>query len=157
MTWRFVGSRVAPLVLVAALSACRSKGGNAPTETRPAMKVPAFHADVLPVLLQDCANAEGCHGNKPTESVDLDLRAAVAFSQLVGAPAEARKGAVRVKPGEPAASFLIDKLAGTLRSGEGKSMPIDVETGVPLSPSPLPPDYLEKVLKPWIEAGAPNN
>jgi hypothetical protein len=89
--------------------------------------------------------------------VHLDLRPAAAYSQLVNAPAEARAGAFRVKPGDPEASFLIDKLEGTLGGGEGKKMPIDDQTGVPLDPSPLPPDYIDTVLKPWIMQGAPKN
>ncbi len=101
-------------------------------------RTPSFKDEVLPVMLRHCASAEGCHGDKPTDSVDLDLRAANAWTQLVGAPAEARKGALRVRPGEPSGSFLLAKLKGALSAGEGKAMPIDEDTGVPIVPSPLP-------------------
>jgi hypothetical protein len=152
---------VPPLALAAAITACRARDGGAPTQPQPQpqpiFRAISFRNDVLPVIARNCATAEGCHGSKPTDSIDLDLRAEAAYSQLVGAAAEVRKGALRIKPGDPAASFLVNKLEGSLRSGEGKQMPIDVETGAPLSPSPLPRDYVEKVLKPWIEAGAPNN
>ncbi len=120
--------------------------------------IPSFRADVLPVLALNCASAEGCHGNKPTPSVDLDLRAASAYEQLVDKPSRARRGALRLKPGDPQASFLLDKLTGSLGPvQEGKRMPLDAETGAPIVPSPLPPDFVEKVLEPWIAAGAPNN
>src|SRR5262249_50386411 len=140
-----------PIILAAVVTACRSRDGGASSQkqARQPVQIVSFRNDVLPVMLRHCADEKGCHGNKPTDSVDLDLRAAAAYSQLVGAHAEARKGAFRIKPGDPLSSFLIDKLEGSLRKGEGKPMPIDAQTGAPLSPSPLPPDYIGKVLKPW--------
>ena len=151
----------AALALLAALSldACRDRtaakerGDQAQRE----IAAPSFEGDVLPVLIGHCSTDEGCHGNKPTHSVALDLRRDAAYRQLVGAAAEARKGALRVQPGDPAASFLVDKLEGRLRPGEGKAMPIDPQTGAPSSPSPLPPAFVDTVLKRWIEAGAANN
>jgi hypothetical protein len=89
--------------------------------------------------------------------VSLDLRPDAAYAELVGAPAEARRGWLRVSPGQPDASFLLDKLRGTLGAGEGKPMPIDATTGAPPVESPLPQGYLERVLVPWIRAGAPND
>jgi hypothetical protein len=148
------------LALAAAFIACKSRDSGAPpaeVKEQPAFRTVSFRNDVYPVLAKNCATAEGCHGNRPTESVDLDLRAGAAYGQLVGTTAEARKGVLRVEPGDSAASFLVDKLAGSLRSGEGKPMPLNVETGAPLSPSPLPPDFIEHILKPWIQAGALNN
>jgi hypothetical protein len=121
--------------------------------TRPA-PAPSFHRDVLTVMVKQCASAEGCHGDKPTDSVSLDLRPDAAYAQLVGVKAEAREGWLRVAPGNPDASFLLDKLTGRLGAGEGKPMPIDPETGAPLEPSPLPPRYVDGVLVPWIRAGA---
>jgi hypothetical protein len=133
------------------LFACTKR---APT-AKPA--APSFAHDIAPVLEHMCARAEGCHGAKPTDSVDLDLRAAAAYRQLVEVPAQARKGASRVKRGDPAASFLLDKLTGHLGPREGKPMPIDANTGVPLDPSPIPSDYIERILTPWIAAGAPDS
>jgi hypothetical protein len=117
--------------------------------------VPSFHRDVLPVMVKQCASAEGCHGERPTDSVKLDLRPDAAYSELVGVRAEAREGWLRVTPGQPDASFLLDKLSGRLGRGEGKPMPIDEETGAPIEPSPLPEGYVEHVLVPWIRSGAP--
>jgi hypothetical protein len=115
---------------------------------------PSFQRDVLPVMAKQCASADGCHGEKPTDSVKLDLRPDAAYAELVNAKAEAREGWVRVAPGQPDASFLLEKLRGRLGASEGKAMPIDTETGAPVEPSPLPPDYIEKVLVPWIASGA---
>jgi hypothetical protein len=149
------------LALAAASAACKSRDIGAPPSTQvkapPAVPPISFRNDVYPVLAKYCATAEGCHGNRPTESVDLDLRAGTAYAQLVGTSAEARKDALRVRPGDASTSFLVDKVAGSLRSGEGKRMPLDAESGVTLDPSPLPPDFIEMILKPWIQAGARNN
>jgi hypothetical protein len=89
--------------------------------------------------------------------VELDLRPQVARAQLVGRPAEARNGALRIRPGDPAGSFLLDKLSGALGAREGKRMPIDAETGAPIEPNPVTPEFVERVLRPWIQAGAADN
>jgi hypothetical protein len=127
---------------------------SAPPPPPPAPSGPSFRGDVAPVLDKMCARAEGCHGDKATHSVSLDLRPDRAYGALVGAPAAARKGALRVKPNDPAASFLVDKLTGKLGPSEGKAMPLDDMTGAPLVPSPIDPAYIETILKPWIAAGA---
>ena len=71
--------------------------------------------------------------------------------------AEARADSFLVHAGHPEQSFLVDKLTGELRAREGKQMPIDVTTGAPLVPSPLPAGFLERMLRPWIAAGALDN
>jgi hypothetical protein len=118
---------------------------------------PSFKADIMPVLERHCADAKGCHGSEPTESIALDLRAPSAFRELVNVPAKGRPGSWRIRPRDPAKSFMLDKLAGKLRADEGKAMPLDPDTGVPIVPSPVPPSFTESVLKPWIEAGAQDN
>ncbi len=117
----------------------------------------SFKRDVLPELSRSCASAEGCHGAEPTDSVSLDLRPDASYAELVGVDSEGRPGTARVAPGAPDASFLLDKLRGTLRRGEGKSMPLDADTGAPIVPSPPPPGYVEQVLAKWIAEGAPDN
>jgi len=155
---RFTRAQLLALILaVAASAACHKRNENGIGGPVRAARIPSFRADVLPVLQQQCATAEGCHGAKPTDSVRLDLRPSTAYAQLVGVPAQARRSAMRVTPGVPAASFLLDKLSGTLGPREGKSMPVDADTGAPFEKSPLPNDYVELVLVPWIVGGAPDN
>ena len=156
--------RLASYTVVLSLAGCSAQCGDHQTQARISLSrsktppIPSFRADILPVMALHCASAEGCHGTKPTPSVSLDLRASAAYGELVNKPAEGRRGALRVKPGEPRASFLVDKLTGQLGSvQEGKRMPIDVDTGAPVIPSPLPRDFSEHVLEPWIAAGALNN
>jgi hypothetical protein len=141
--------------LIASANKSHSQGANK-TESK-SSNVPSFRNDVMPELVRNCATAMGCHGNNATESVNLDLRMTTAYSQLVDIPSKVQKGSMRVKRGEPGASFLVNKIEGTLKPGEGKRMPLDDQTGMPMIPSPISADYLEKVLKPWILAGAPDN
>ena len=150
--------------LFLSLAGCSGQCGDQGTQARTSLSsskvppIPSFRWDVLPVFALHCSSAEGCHGDKPTPSVSLDLRGAFAYAELVNKPSEGRRGAVRVKPGDPQASFLVDKLTGRLGSvQDGKRMPIDVDTGAPVVPSPLPQDFVERVLEPWITSGAPNN
>src|SRR5262249_4605854 len=114
-------------------------------------------AEILPVLVRHCSAARGCHGEAPTESVSLDLRPASARASLVNREAGARSGAPLVKPGDAVASFLIVKLVGPLGPGEGKLMPLDVDTGATVEPRPLPRSFVRATLEPWIAAGAPDN
>lgn len=119
--------------------------------------VPSFRRDILPVLSTNCAGAHGCHGDEPTDKVELDLRADNAYAELVDRPAKARRGAVRVAPGDPAASFLVAKLTGPLAATEGKAMPLDPRTSEVATMTPPAAEFVDTVLRPWIAAGAPDN
>ena len=55
-------------------------------------------------------------------------------------------GKLRVDPGNPTNSFIVDKLRGTLVAGEGERMPLELR--------PLPGNAI-RVLEEWIAAGAP--
>src|SRR5690242_17765724 len=101
--------------LALAVAGCKERETARQPDLAPvAVAAPSFRGDLAPVLDRMCARARGCHGADPTHSVDLDLRPPAAYAQLVGIAAEARKGAVRVMPGAPNASFLVDKLTGKL-------------------------------------------
>jgi len=140
-------------LLAFAAGGCRSRDKGT---TSPAAQ-PSFSGDIEPVLARYCASADGCHGDHPTHSVSLDLRPSHAYAALVSVPAKTRAGAVRVVPREPERSFLLDKLTGTLAFGEGKPMPLDPATGAPPERSPLPPAFVDQVLKGWIGRGAPDD
>jgi hypothetical protein len=132
-------------------------GGAWPTPEMLSHPSPSFRNNIAPVLERMCAKTRECHGREPTTSVSLDLQMRDSWKQLVNAPAEGRKGSVRVKPGDPDGSFLVDKLRGRLSHGEGKRMPIDANTGAPIEPSPIDQQYLDAILIPWIQGGAPKN
>jgi hypothetical protein len=151
----FVTIAVGVFWLFLAAGACKSSPPK--SEDAASNPVPSFQRDILPILVQHCASAKDCHGDDPAESVKLDLRAGAAYRALVDAPAEMRAGALRVKPSSPTESFLLAKLTGVLYDREGKSMPLDPNTGAQMTTSPLPPGYVDGVLVQWIAAGAPNN
>lgn len=140
-------------VALAALVACSSPDGQLAAGV-----TPSFERDIAPMLEARCAHARGCHGADPTPLVDLDLRRARAYRELVGVAGETGRLALfRVEPGHPAASLLVQKLTGRAGPGSGKPMPLDPETGEPVTPSPLSPDWVDRMLIPWIAAGAPAN
>jgi hypothetical protein len=99
------------------------------------------------VFTPSCATAS-CHGAGGAGG--LILGAAVSYGSLVGVPPANRvagdAGLLRVAPGDPARSFLLRKLQGTLAPGEGAPMPF-------VGPS-LPPASIDLVRR-WIAAGAP--
>lgn len=91
----------------------------------------------------------GCHtnvGRNPAGS--LNLIEGAAYGSLVNVPSPNKPGAIRVIPGDPENSYLIQKLEG--RSGiVGMRMP---RTG-----GPYLTDGQILVIKRWIAIGAPNN
>ena len=95
-------------------------------------------------------NVSSCHG--PFAAANLDLRPGASWTQLIDVPADNpaanAAGKKRVVAGDPAASFLSQKLHGTqdTAGGEGSTMPL---VGTPLSQTEL------DVVDAWIAAGAP--
>lgn len=92
----------------------------------------SFASDVVPVLLEQCAN---CHGGREPES---DLRM-TSLESLIGG---GRAGAAIV-PGKASTSLLVKKLRGV--GAEGQRMPL----GKP----PLPDEQIAMIAK-WIDQGA---
>jgi hypothetical protein len=93
-----------------------------------------------------------CHTKSPFDG-GLDLSKANAYKDLVNVQANIAPTKVRVKPSDPAASFLIQKLTNTQGATEGNPMPDPVE-GLRW----MPPDQANlDVLRCWIANGAKNN
>jgi hypothetical protein len=93
-------------------------------------------------------NVSTCHG--PFAQGGLDLSQEAAWLSLVNVaaqnPTAAAAGKLRVLPGDPDASFLSQKLHGTLVAGEGSQMPL-------IGPA-LPADE-RALIDAWIRGGAP--
>ena len=89
-----------------------------------------------------------CHGAAAAAG-GLSLAAGAAYGNLVGVtaanPAAGGAGVLRVAPGDPDRSFLLQKLLGQLGTGEGSRMPL---VGTPVSPANL------DLIRRWIAAGA---
>ena len=110
-----------------------------------AADAPSFKRDIAPLLEERCA---GCHLTGE-ESGKLALNMDAAFKTLVGQPS-IESPLLRVKPGDPEASYLVKKLEGTqlLAGGKGARMPL----GGP----PIDPAFLSAVRQ-WIASGASDN
>jgi len=80
----------------------------------------------------------------------LNLAPGASYGGLVGVlsanPSAGAAGVLRVAPGNPDASFLLQKLSGNITPAEGVKMPL---VGRPLSPAEL------DLIRRWIAAGAP--
>jgi hypothetical protein len=99
-------------------------------------------ADVQAVFdANNCTNA-GCHsGSTPSEG--LNLVAGSSFANLVDVPSSQVPALDRVEPGDPANSYLIQKLEGTAAVG----------FQMPLVGDPLPQSTIDDI-KEWISNGA---
>jgi hypothetical protein len=71
---------------------------------------PSYAADIEPVFVASCTGA-GCHGF-PQAAAGLDLRAGYGYAAMLGAPSEQCTARSLVAPGDPAGSYLLDKLLG---------------------------------------------
>jgi mono/diheme cytochrome c family protein len=91
-------------------------------------------------------NCTSCH----THGADLDLSAAVSWADLVGEPAPVTEscGGTLVTPGQPDASYLVQKISVNAPCA-GMRMP-----RTEFAPDPLP-DCVIALVRNWIAAGAP--
>ncbi len=91
----------------------------------------------------------GCHTSTGrTPSGGMNLNHDVAYEQLVNLASRGKPSAVRVVPGDPDASYLVQKLEGA--SGiAGRRMPF--------SGAPFLTDGQMLILRRWIAIGAPRN
>ena len=93
------------------------------------------------VLTPTCATA-GCHSG-PTPPQDLNLEAGNAFANLVNVASMEVPALLRVAPGDPDNSYLIQKLEGTAAVG----------MRMPLGGAALSQDTIDDVRQ-WIADGA---
>ncbi len=95
----------------------------------------------------------GCHEAASAEG-GLDMEAADLRAELVNVAASDDKagprGKLRVVPGNPDASFLVQKLEGTQARDEGNIMPDGTD-------EPIDPNCRIKMVRKWISDGALDN
>jgi hypothetical protein len=92
-----------------------------------------------------CTTCHTSTGRNPAGGMNLNH--AVAYSQLVNVATRLPVGKIRVIPGDPANSYLVNKLEGLGISGNR----------MPNNGPPYLTDGQIVVIKRWIEIGAPNN
>lgn len=95
------------------------------------------------VACTTCHNPQGARF-----SGNMNLADNTAYAQLINVPSSGKPGAVRVIPGDPSGSYIIQKLEGA-PGIVGERMP---RTGGPY----LTANQIA-IIRRWIELGAPNN
>lgn len=104
----------------------------------------SYAADVEPMFVADCTGM-GCHGGMNAQE-GLDLREGVGYANLLGVAAEqCDDRLLRVEPGQPDASYLLDKLLG---------VDMCMGTRMPKGSMAYSAEQLELITA-WICQGAP--
>ena len=132
---------------ICALSGCAGNGDGLDENGRPATGEsealqPTFSSIQKNVFTPLCTS---CHagGGAP---LALRLEEGASYALLVNAPSVEVLSLLRVQPGNPDSSYLIQKLEGTAEVG----------ARMPLGQPPLPPATIA-VIRQWIANGAPND
>ena len=136
------GLALGALLLAMAIGAC-SKSPTAPT---PASTAPTLSAIQTQIFDPGCTS---CHTDVGrTASGTINLRAGSSFAALVNVPSSGKPGAIRVIPGNPNDSYLVQKLEGA---------PGIVGTRMPRPGPTFLTEAQVKMIRDWIAAGAPNS
>ena len=93
-----------------------------------------------------CTNCHTNVGRNPSGGMNLVHN--LAYDQLVNVPSARKPGAIRIIPGDPENSYLVQKLEGR---------PDIVGLRMPFSGAPFLTDGQMLILKRWIAIGAPRN
>jgi predicted small lipoprotein YifL len=136
------GTVTAPPLLVAALLTLAACGGGGGSSAPPAGLQPTLASIQDNVFTVTCA-VSGCHGGASAQ-FGLRLDPGFSYGNLINVPSPRDSSLIRVVPGDPDASFLIQKLDGTQTLGE--RMP---DGGPYLTTATV------NVIRKWIEDGAP--
>jgi hypothetical protein len=105
---------------------------------------PSFTRDVLPILDKRCATG-GCH-SPATQQGALMLTPDLAYDQLVNVPSVLVSGEVRVRPSQPAQSWLVAMIEADDARRRGFRR-------MPLASQPLTANQIGTIVR-WIEQGA---
>ena len=113
----------------------------------------SFRKDVAPVLTTSCST-RSCHGGMRAPLLGAHDDAAERRAALVNVKSEERADLRYVTPGDPAHSYLIEKIDGRMTPAKcsdhdcGEAMPLD---------NPALPDATRSLIRTWIEQGARDN
>jgi hypothetical protein len=136
------------LCVLIALAGCSSAAPATPTATTTAPATKAgisFSKDIQPIFAANCLichqGAAGIGG--------LSLDPAAAYNNLVNKPST-ESSLMRVVPGAPEKSYLLNKVLGTQTQAGG------IGAQMPFNAPPLSQDMVNKIQQ-WISQGALNN
>jgi hypothetical protein len=139
-------AKLLALCMTSALAGCAGDGAGLDENGRPEDESsgslqPNFQSIQANVFTPVCT---GCHAGAAAP-LGLRLEEGASYALLVNAPSVEVPDLRRVQPGNPNASYLIQKLEGTAARG-GR---------MPLNQPALPPETIA-VIRQWIADGAPN-
>lgn len=139
--------RVKHIMIIAAipfiLFACKKDKGPIVIKNT-SERIISFSNDIQPIFDASC-NGPGCH-DLFEDAGKLNLEANVSYSELVNQESFAFAPEMLVKPGDPAASVLLQKMNGN--SAYDPQMPLF---------APAVADSLIQNISTWIEQGALDN
>ena len=146
-------SVLAVVLFAIVAGACGSSSNSSPTTPTPTpdpgagggSSTPTFSQIQSQILTPYCTV---CHSDSGGRADDLILSAGSAYGNLVNVPSNEKSGAIRVIPGDPDNSYLIQKLQGT---------PGIIGLRMPRNGPPYLTDAQILLVRQWIAAGAPNN
>jgi len=136
------GTVIAPPLLAAALLTLAACGGGSGDNAPPAGLQPTLASIQDNVFTVTCA-VSGCHGG-PGAQQGLRLDPGFSAGNLINVHSPQDSNLIRVVPGDPDASFIIQKLDGT--QTVGARMP---DGGPYLTTATI------NVIRQWIQDGAP--
>jgi mono/diheme cytochrome c family protein len=128
---------------------CGSSSPSAPSSTTPVTTPsgPTFSVQLQQqILTPACVPCHTDEGRTP--SGGLNLKSGTAYSSLINVASTGKAGAVRVIPGNPSGSYIIQKLEGA---------PDIVGLRMPRNGPPYLTDAQVALIRLWIQNGAPNN
>jgi len=108
-----------PMVALALLGACGGTptdggngNGNGNGDTRTIKDNPSLAVDIQEIFVRNGCTTGQCHGISREGGLSL-ASASASFSNLVNVASVGNPNVVRVKPRDPANSYLVQKLQGT--------------------------------------------
>jgi len=109
---------------------------------------PSFTSIQVNVFTPACATTS-CHSGNPPPNAPVSLDVGRAYDETVGKPSS-QAPLLLVNPGDPEASYLLQKILGTAGSSGG------VWTRMPIGAPPLSAAEIDAI-ETWIANGAPND
>ena len=136
------------MVAVAGAAMTAACGSSSSSPTTPTPSGPSFATQIqAQILTPACSSCHTDDGRNPSSQLNLKSTS-VSYAQLVGIASVGKAGAVRVIPGNPSGSYLVQKLEGAADI---------VGLRMPRNGPPYLTDAQVALIRLWIQNGAPNN
>lgn len=147
MRLRIVRAAVGIVALSAVVFTLGCGSSSPASPSPPPATGPSFAQQIQAQILTPACTS--CHTDEGrTPSGGLNLKSGAAYSALVNVASTGKPGAIRVIPGNPSGSYLVQKLEGAADI---------VGLRMPRNGPPFLSDAQVALIRQWIQNGAPNN